>query len=227
MDKNKLRKLIRSLLEAAIVGTAAAGQGLALLRKKKNESVEYVLYKPSEFFKKAEGIPSDELSGIDFAGIIVGYIDVKTHNGDCWNAGEVKFSAAEKGYGPLMYELAMSDFGSLMSDKGAGTSQAARAVWQKYNQRPDIKKLPFDDVKNPKTPPKNDDCKVIPDYDGEIAYLNNAYSGAGDASGKDVMMRAHQALVGQMKAAGYDVNDVELAIRMMGDEYFGMRYRDG
>jgi hypothetical protein len=151
---------------------------------------------------------------------------VRPHKGDCWDAAEIKFSAAQKGYGPLMYELAMSDFGKIMSDHGAGSSGSARGVWQKYDQRADVKKLPFDDVKNPKTPPKNDDCKLIPDVDGDVAYLNQAYAGKGDVSGKQTLMRAHQALVGQMQADGYKPGDVELALRMMGDEYFGHRYRE-
>ena len=234
MDERDLRRLVRKLLEAAVVGQTAAGQGLALLRKQKGNGIEYVLYDPKLLakhvfdtgIKNGKGTPFDEIvSSFNSIEIIYGYLDVRSHNGDCWDAGEIKFSAAQKGYGPLMYELAMTDFGKIMSDHGAGTSTSARSVWQKYDQRVDVKKFPFDDVKNPKTPPKTDDCKILPDADGEIAYLNQAYAGKGDASGKEVMMRAHQAFVGQMTAEGFKVADVELALRMMGDEYFGRRYK--
>jgi len=226
MDELGLRRIVRCLLEAAVAGQAAASQGLALLRKQNSKGVEYVLYNPTALARVSKGVPGDELTGLDPTGVIVGYLDVRPHNGDCWDAAEVKFSAAEKGYGPLMYELAMGDFGKIMSDHGAGSSASARGVWQKYDQRSDVKKLPFDDVKNPKTPPKNDDCKIIPDVDGDIAYLNQAYAGKGDVSGKDALMSAHRAFVKQMESNGYKAGDVELAIRMMGDEYFGHRYRE-
>ncbi len=226
-DKHQLRKYVRSLLEAAVAGKTAASQGLALMRKQNNAGVEYVLYEPEIFAQLSKGLPADELTGIDPSDVIVGYLDVRPHKGDCWDAAEIKFSAAQKGYGPLMYELAMSDFGKIMSDHGAGTSNAARRVWQKYDQRPDVEKLPFDDIKNPQTVPKNDDCKLVPDVDGEIAYLNQAYAGQGDVSGKEALMNAHRTFMKQMEANGYKTADVELAIRMMGDEYFGHRYREG
>lgn len=234
-NKRDLRRLIRNLLEAAVVSKTAASQGLALYRKQTSNNVEYVLYDPEVFTREIKTIQddyngnavgSDVLGSIDPSNIIVGYLNVKPHNGDCWDAAEVKFSAAQKGYGPLMYELAMSDYGKLMSDHGAGTSASARNVWQKYNQRSDIKKLPFDDVKNPKTPPKGDDCKLLPDFDGDIAYLNQAYAGQGDASGKEALMHNHQTFIKDIVAKGYKAADVELAVRMLGDEYFGGRYRD-
>jgi hypothetical protein len=226
MGERDLRRLVRSLLEAAVAGKTAAGQGLALLRKQNSHGIEYILYDPETFARLTNGVPGDELTGLDPTDVIVGYLDVRPHKGDCWDAAEIKFSAAQKGYGPLMYELAMSDFGKIMSDHGAGSSGSARGVWQKYDQRADVKKLPFDDVKNPKTPPKKDDCKMIPDVDGDVVYLNQAYAGKGDVSGKQTLMRAHQAFVGQMTADGYKPGDVELALRMMGDEYFGHRYRE-
>ena len=226
MTKTILRKYVRKLLEAAVVGQAAAGQGLALFRTNKSNNVEYILYDPKAFFEKAQGLPADELSGIDPSDVVYGYLNAKPHQGDCWNAAEIKFSAARKGYGPLLYELAMSDFGKIMSDHGAGSSQSARSVWQKYAQRSDVKKLPFDDQKNPKTPPKDDDCKMIPDFDGSVAYLNSAYAGSGDVSGKEAMMNAHQSFVKQMEGANVKKADVELALRLMGDEYFGKRYQE-
>ncbi len=226
MGERDLRKLVRSLLEAAVAGKTAAGQGLALLRSNKGAGVEYVLYDPKKFYELTQGIPKDMLETIDPDEVIYGYLDVRPHKTDCWNAAEIKFAAARQGYGPLMYEMAMSDFGKIMSDHGAGSSPSARGVWQKYADRPDVKALPFDDVKNPKTPPKQDDCKMIPDFDGKNAYLNAAYAGSGDASGKDTLMRAHEALIGMMVADGHKKDNVDLALRMMGDEYFGQRYRE-
>lgn len=220
-----LRRAVRHILEAAVASKQAAGQGLALYRKGTGVSVVYVLYDPA---KLSEQIPLWQDAGGDVSQVIYGYLDVKPHKGDCWNAGEIKFSAAQKGYGPLMYELAMSDFeNGLMPDRNS-TSAAARKVWQVYNQRSDVQKKPLDNKAQPKTPPKADDCRMIPDFDGDEAYLNQAYVGSGDAGGKAQMMQLHKdsvaTIADQLKMAP---KEVEQAIYSMGDEYFGTRYRDG
>lgn len=203
----------------------AASQGLALYRKGTGSSVVYVLYNPA---KLAEELPKWQDAGGDINSVIYGYLDVRPHKGDCWNAGEIKFAAAQKGYGPLMYELAMSDFENGLFPDRLSTSDAARNVWKKYNQRGDVQKKPFDDVKNPKTAPKVDDCKLIPDFDGEEAYLNQAYVGHGDPGGKAQMMQLHRDSVPTVaEKLAMPTNEVEQAIFHMGDEYFGTRYRDG
>ncbi len=220
-----IRRIVRHILEAAVASKSAASQGLALYRKGTGTSVVYVLYNPAKF---AEELPKYQDAGGDVSSVIYGYLDVKSHKGDCWNAGEIKFSAAQKGYGPLMYELAMSDFENGLFPDRLSTSDAARNVWKKYVQRGDVAKKPFDDVKAPKTPPKGDDCKMIPDFDGEEAYLNQAYIGHGDAGGKAQMMQLHKDTIATV-ADKYQMppNEVEIAVFHMGDEYFGSRYRDG
>ena len=64
------------------------------------------------------------------------------------------------------------------------TSTAARGVWQKYAARPDVEKKPFDDPKQPKTPDPIDDMKPAAgtSYQGDDAYLNQAYDAPGDAT---------------------------------------------
>jgi len=202
------------MLEAAIASGQAASQNLALFQKNSAGSVVYVLYDPAKF-ASAEGD--------DPRGVIYGYIDIKPHHGDAWDAGEVKFAAAEKGYGPLMYELAMSDFpGGLMPDR-LSTSAAARNVWKKYEQRPDVVKKPFDDISNPKTPTKADDAKLV-GYDEEEAYLNNAFVGAGDSGSKAALLTNHKDTVATL-ADQTQSNPVaiENTLMRMGDEFFGLR----
>lgn len=228
-NKHDLRRLVRSLLEAAVVGKAAASRGLALYVRKSSTMRGYILYSPENFAKKVENINNAELLTIHYASpdilnIVVGFITVMPHKGECWNAAEVRLSAAEKGYGPLMYELVMSDYGVMMSDHGAGTSDSARKVWQKYDQRSDVKKLPFDDEDHPKTPPKEDDCKILSDDDDEIDYLNQAYAGQGDSSGKELMIQNHEAFINEMQEKDYSRSDVEKALKEMADSYFNERY---
>ncbi len=232
----KLRECIRAILEAAISSSSASGQGLALyVNSTQSQKVEYVLYSPRALVDAIEAHNvfadddvdlSEALGAVDPHDVIYGYIVVRKNSGKCWNSGEVKYSAARKGYGPLMYELAMSDFVRLMPDHGGGSSPSARNVWARYANRPDVKKLPFDDIANPKTEPKEDDCHVYMDPDGDIGYLNAAYQGKGDKAGKDALVRSHQALVGQLSSDGFKKSDVEIALSQMGDEYFGSRYRE-
>ena len=206
-----------------MAGTAAASSGLALYRTYAGALCVYVLYDCNVLEQEITSMDPSEYGGLDPNNYIYGYMEVKPHKGECWNAAEVKCSAARKGYGPLLYEIAMSDFGTLMSDHGAGSSMSARQVWKKYEQRSDVQKKAFDDVKEPKTPPKEDDCKLIPDFEGENQYLNNAYSGAGDDSGKLALLQAHQNFI---KKFQQHKSDLESAIMGGGDEYFGQRYRE-
>lgn len=229
-NKHDLRRLVRSLLEAAVAGNTAASRGLALYRLQRGAGVDYVLYNPENFAKEIENTNGEknlslhDIEEFDPSNIIIGCLGVTLHGGKCWDAAEVGMSAAEKGYGPLMYELAMSDYGVMMSDR-ISTSASARKVWQKYDQRADVKKLPFDDISDPKTPPKEDDCKILPDYeDDEVPYLNQAYAGKGDSSGKEVLMRNHQEFIYQMQKKFYLRSDVEKALLTLGEMYFSIRY---
>lgn len=223
-----LREVIRNILvEAAMTTANASGAGLALLRANDGHGRNtYILYMPSVLENM---ITSGDIKYDEIAKGIVGYISVQPHQGGCWNAGEVKLSAAQKGYGPLMYQIAMTDFaGGLFPDRGS-TSQAARAVWQKYVQRGDVEKKPFDDIKKPKTPDPADDCPLASgtSLDDETAFLNQAYDAPGDASGRSNLMAAHTQFIASMEAKGFKKNVVETMIENVGDEYFSMRYRDG
>lgn len=184
-----IRLIIRHLLEAAVASKQAAGQNLALLRRNSGKYIQYILYDPQELENE---FTMYEKGAGDEAKVIYGFLEVRPHDGECWNAAEIAASAAKKGYGPLMYELAMSDFeNGLMPDRST-TSPAARKVWQVYTQRSDVSKFPLDDKRNPKTPPKIDDCSIVPDVDGDIAYLNQAYVGRGDTDGKSILLKKPQ-----------------------------------
>ena len=220
---NELRCLVRLILEAAVVSQAAAGQNLALYRRKNGENAQYILYDPAAL---ATEMPKYEDAGGDLDKVIYGYLEVKPHHGDSWGAGEVKFAAARKGYGPLMYELAMSDFESGLFPDRISTSDAARNVWKRYAQRPDVEKKPFDDKEHPKTAPKIDDAKMIPDFDGEEAYLNQAYKGSGDPAGKPGLMANHRDALATFADQGTPPAQLEQTLRSMADEYFGTRYRN-
>jgi hypothetical protein len=225
--RRTIRLIIRTILEAAANSQVAASAGLALMRRTDSQGYNtYVLYVPSVI---EQMLVSGNIESAEIAKAIVGFLMIKTHEGECWNAGEVKLSAAQKGYGPLMYQYAMNDYaGGLFPDRGS-TSNAARAVWQKYDQRADTKKNKFDDKKNPKTPDPADDCNLArgTSLDGDEAYLNQAYDAPGDAGGRSELMQSHASFIANMATKKFNKQVVEDMIENIGDEYFSARYRDG
>lgn len=79
-----------------------------------------------------------------------------------WGVPSVACSAAESGYGPLMYDIVMELEGGLTSDRNS-VKPAAKNVWKYYHDnRPDVKEKEFDDLENPKTPQKIDDAWLWP-----------------------------------------------------------------
>lgn len=55
------------------------------------------------------------------------------------NSYVVDLSAAEKGFGPLLYEIAMTKFGFIVPDRFS-VSQSAKNLWLKFYNRNDIAK---------------------------------------------------------------------------------------
>lgn len=100
-----------------------------------------ILYNPQAFMSAME-------SGSTWDGymnFIIGIVELEDHHGDCNNASETKKVAAQKGYGPMMYDIAGSFAPGLLPDRDS-VSSAARNVWQHYyNKRGDIKPQPLDD----------------------------------------------------------------------------------
>lgn len=152
----------------------AVSKDLALLVRGK----ALVLYDPS-FYKKF--LEEDEVYNVSSApGGILGYIKVVPGDSDSsWGAAEVVASAAVKGYGPMMYDIAMSKSEApLMPDRSSLSPKAAN-VWKYYDkQRSDVKKLPIDDIDNPQTPDPKDDGSVWDpqQYGGDS--VNKVYTGA-------------------------------------------------
>jgi hypothetical protein len=64
---------------------------------------------------------------------------------DCSDAYKIKYVTATKGWGALLYELALEGAGpnGLIADRDS-TSASAVNVWNIYMQRTDVKKVPLD-----------------------------------------------------------------------------------
>lgn len=164
----------------------------------------------------------------------VGFIEMSKEKSDttgpAWGAWAVTAAAAEKGYGPFLYDLAMSYCKTIMSDRYT-VSKFAEKVWNKYATRSDIIAKPLDNVKNPQTPPPEDDAKVYQDRPA----LNYAYSTSHpldvskfvDKTQVEVMKITNsiaEKLRGQKKSAEM-ARDLYNTIYAAADDYFDMRYK--
>jgi len=75
-----------------------------------------------------------------------------SHEGECSGGWHIASSVAEKGWGPLLYEVALewasANAGGLTSDRRQVSDQAA-SVWDKYLQRfPDAAQLDIDNTRD-------------------------------------------------------------------------------
>jgi len=90
-------------------------------------------------------------------------------HGECSGASLVTKSGASRGYGPLLYDVAIEMSGGLMSDR-LEVSGEAEAVWKKYTTRGDVQVDQLDitkDFEEPQLTPDytEDDCSQVPAYD--------------------------------------------------------------
>ena len=155
------------MCEAAISDTS----NLALMFLDKSGMHEYVLYDVAKTSKAINTTEEEISSGqqsqkyiegifrVEFeqASPIVAMMSVKINNDSYYGVPTVALSAAQKGYGPTMYDIVMSKEGGLVPDRYE-VSDDARKIWDYYHfKRPDVEHKRLDDMHAPKTPPKFDD----------------------------------------------------------------------
>jgi len=96
-------------------------------------------------------------------GDIWGSVYLEEPEWDCGGALTVDLSGAVKGWGPLLYDVAI-EFASkvaagLISDRET-VSGEAEDVWRYYNtRRKDVRKFQLDDTENTLTPTERDNCR--------------------------------------------------------------------
>jgi len=84
-------------------------------------------------------------------------------SGECLGAYVVTLTSATKGWGPLIYDVAMEYAASkrkaLAPDRWSVSSDAKR-VWKYFSsRRSDVKTIQLDDLKNTLTPTPKDNCR--------------------------------------------------------------------
>lgn len=210
---------MKKILEAAVTSQAVSSQNLALFEKDNR----FVLYDPAILLQAIKNRNPEEQSYSEMdaaaAGSILGYIElVEPPRGEAWNASMVRQSAAQKGYGPFMYDLAMAIAGRIISDRDK-VSPAAEKIWNFYQNRNDISKHPLDDITDPKTPETQDDADI---FDGRKS-LNFAYSGAKVDPQK--LRNSHTTFVKSLQnQLGYDSSMVDDVLEGAADSFFRKMY---
>lgn len=195
----------------------ATGRKLALCIVDAQRECSYVLYDAGAL-RRLRDQTTDDLKYYceDF---IIGFIDVsrprETKDGESdFGASTVTSSAAQRGYGPLLYDIAMALEGGLISDRFS-VSPAAKKVWTAYKRdRGDIDSLPLDDIKDPKTPTTIDDDRLHPG--GRRNALNYAYF-TQDMPNVTGLISNHAAM-----AEWLETNEIDIA--ECAEEFFNLKY---
>lgn len=175
------RVLRRLLKESSRLNEDVNANNLAALIGKTGDMYTAVVYDPTTAVDALEVIddPDNEIWSRE---VIKGVVVISPPSNPCWNAWEVS-NIAGRGLGKTLYGIAyaMTPDGMLMSDRNL-VSPSARKAWAKAAASSRRRK-PFDDVMNPKTPEREDDC-IVHDYPRTPENpLNNAYEAEGWEAG--------------------------------------------
>jgi len=195
-----IRRFVRRIIqEKAKSVSSAQSSGLALFLNYPSGygATRIILYNPSkllDIFEETFGNPTTE----EITHSILGVVETEKWDGSpCNNVGNViNATAAEKGWGPLLYDVALSiSNGGLMPDRGSVSSKAS-SVWNYYDKkRGDVKSIPLDNEDDPKTPSPKDDCPFVKGPE----YVNKVYKMTGSGVNVGDLARNHNVFIEQMK----------------------------
>lgn len=223
---------VRSLVEAALGIESALADGLALYVNSNEETKYIVLYDAKAYVKHALTNARHIGTMIDHrtAECICGFVRMHkvdpSNNGPAYGSWEVANTAAKKGYGPFIYDVALNLGKPVISDR-ASVSPAAKNIWSYYKaNRSDVKKLPLDNKTAPRTPDPNDDSLV---YDaGTESELTNPLNFAYQGSGFDFskLTQRHEKAVALItsKVPALNSDKIETSLIHFAEDYFIKRY---
>ena len=146
------------------------------------QAFRYVLVTEVEGKKQYKDLVSSTDGVIDGRQLPWGMGEIMTpdgeDDGDCLGGWVVISSEAQRGWGPLLYDIALEwasqNGGGLTADR-ISVSKYATAVWDKYSQRGDVSKSQLDIYKGTRVP---DDLKdkikqITPDEEGDDCNQRN------------------------------------------------------
>jgi hypothetical protein len=144
MSDSVIRLFIRRTILAEKAANVEAAKGLAMLKIKEGPGLRIVVYEPNAALHAFTAMKGEVVAPVTPVKVgppiaraiqdaIIGQIKVAPPDGDCNGGWEVHSIAAEKGYGPMMYDIAMSSVPTktLVPDRES-VKPGAEAVWQRY-----------------------------------------------------------------------------------------------
>ena len=201
---NSLRKLIRETLEGAVLNEAAV-------------HISEILRNPNIGLIDSSSRTQLQLDLYDFyANRVLGTIGA-SHVAD--NIFHVTGVAAEKGYGPLMYEFAMMSIydNVLTPTRSADIRGNAWEVWKKFYNRNDVNKFPIPE--NSRAYSDEFDPGYYEDEaEGEEVIGNTAFTMPPSDEFKGLIERT--PILMKIKKANKE------DIRSRGGDYFSYKYAD-
>lgn len=227
----KLRNFIRSILKEEEKKLQRSTDSLALMIKRSSGGdICYALYDANAFvnaFDSAwidEGEEDTELEklGIDSMRAMLITGKVSNNDGACYSGRMVKNSASSApGYGQILYKVALGLEDTLIPDRRT-VSQDAINQWAKISagKRGNAKTQKLDNVKNPKTPQPEDDCKLIA-KSPEQEFLDFAYSLDSAPPETQSLVNRHKNIAKEIsKKLGVDEKVFELSMEIAADQLF-------
>jgi len=165
ITESRLRQLIREDLNGGsdLVGIAAFSDA-------RTEEACFIAYKIAELEAVVqdpnvvvEGSPGEYYGVI--AGVILSPPNARAREGHdrgpCNGSWTVDVSASsQKGWGTKVYLAALDHLKIISSDRSS-VSPSAEAMWKKLARYGFVEQGQFDDIVDPQTPPKSDDCQVF------------------------------------------------------------------
>jgi hypothetical protein len=197
MSTIMIRRLIREILlqeaQSPTLKAANAGLAVCVVGSPENSGL-LIIYDPEIIYRLVREHKEADIHNILIYDSI--YEEPIVKAGITWNESHDPCNSAKivskaasvdgSGMGPSAYEAAIWYTDGLASDR-IDTSRRAGQVWSKYYDRDDVKKSPFDNVDEPQTPPKEDDCEFQ-----DKPFLNYSYQLKHAPPGLSVLEKNHE-----------------------------------
>ena len=218
---DKITKLLQELVEYVLLDEEAVrlnqlnSEKLALLVEGDNQDKVFILYNPvllKQIVKQGIKAPSTVNTSFILSFVSMSYFELC----EFWTIDK---TAADKGYGPISYEIAMSGVspGFVTSDRKT-VKPGARKVWQYFfNNRANefnIKQI---------NPAQTDDACLNPNQ-GSDTFLQYAYS-IKNKIDVNALISRHVQLLRELQMEGLDSQEINEFIHKKGFDFFYERFQ--
>ena len=228
------RSALSRLIEAAIGPEEAAESGIAIFTHDTGDTTNVVAYDVAKVIDACltgiEEQGDDPLDAVEKNGTsgIVGLVSMHPAagwEGKCYGSYVINNTVARKGYGPMIYDLALALGKPVVPDRKS-VSKHAQKVWLKYMDGDDVEKFPLDDKDAPKTKDKNDDCLLNPAAPGlDFAYFKSGSKKYSPMFDKDKKaLSEYNRLLKTRKMKSISEDDWHESLTMSAADYFTIRY---